>query len=111
MTHRYLVESDVSDVIVGAALPRVVEPEAESTGVSSIQCSVFTKRTILHVDWPVVDLHATDGEITAGKQTQHTPFSYFLHRWKAGGVDGVRVEFSSISYYHHFFPDLNHLPA
>lgn len=67
-THRYVVECDASDVIVRAALPRVVEPESKGTGVSSVQSCVFPKGTVLHIDGPVIDLHAPDREITARKQ-------------------------------------------
>lgn len=72
VTHRYVVKGDVSDVIVRAALPRVVEPEAKSTGVSSLQCCVLPKCAVLHVDWPVVDLHTPDRKITAVKTQIHT---------------------------------------
>lgn len=65
-----MVKGDVTDVIHGAALPRVVEPEAKGTGVSSIQRFVFPECTILHVDGPIVDLHSSDRIITAGKHTQ-----------------------------------------
>lgn len=63
-----MVKGDVGDIIVGAALPRVVEPEAKGAGVPSVQCRVFPKCTVLYIDRPIVDLHASDWKITA--QTQ-----------------------------------------
>lgn len=65
LTYRHMVKGDVSDVVVGAALPRVVQPEAKGTGVPSVQCCVFPKCAVLHVDGPVIDLHAPHREITA----------------------------------------------
>lgn len=81
LTHRYVVEGDVSDVIVGAALPRVVEPEAKGAGVPSLQSCVLPKCAVLHVDGAVVDLHAPDRKITAGNTHTHQPvvlFTLFL---------------------------------
>lgn len=71
-----MVKDDVSDVVVGAALPRVVEPEAERAGVPSIQSHVLPECTVLNVDGPVVDLHASDWKITARKHT-HTKYISF----------------------------------
>ncbi len=76
LTHRYMVEGDVSDVIVGAALPRVIEPEAKGAGVPSIKSCVLPKSAILHVDGPIVDLHASDGKITAGKKKHTHTYTY-----------------------------------
>lgn len=87
-----MVKSDVSDVIVGAALPRVVEPEAECARVTSIQRRVFPKRTVLHVDGPVVDLHAPDREIPADTQAvSHSAGSkvVLMVQSVCGGWDGV----------------------
>ncbi len=67
-----MVKGDVSDVIVGAALPRVVEPEGKCTGVPSVHSRELPKSAIVHVDWPVVDLHTPDRKITAGKPHTHT---------------------------------------
>lgn len=60
-----MVEGNASDVVVGAALPRVVEPEAESAGVSSLKRDVLPKRAVLHVDGPVVYLHSSYRKVTA----------------------------------------------
>lgn len=60
-----MVKGDASDVVVGAALPGVVEPEAEGAGVPSLQRNVLAKGAVLHVDRPVVYLHSSDGEVTA----------------------------------------------
>lgn len=79
LTHRYMVEGDVSDVIVGAALPRVIEPEAKGAGVSSIKSCILPKSAVLHVDGPIVDLHASDGKITAEKKT-HTQTHIHAHQ-------------------------------
>ena len=77
LTHWYVVKEDVSDVVVGAALPRVVQPEAKGAGVATFQRCVFPKCTVLHVDGPIVDLHAPDREITAGTHT-HQKVHYML---------------------------------
>lgn len=64
-TYRYMVKSDASDVVVGAALPGVVEPEAESAGVPSLERDVLPKRTVLHVNGPIINLHSSYGKVTA----------------------------------------------
>lgn len=64
-THGYVVEGDAGDVVVGAALPGVVEPEAESAGVSSLERDILAERAVLHVDGPVIYLHSSYGEVTA----------------------------------------------
>lgn len=66
-TYRNPIKDDLSHVVVGAALPRVVEPETEGAGVPAFQGRVFTERTVLHTDGPVVDLHSSDGKIPADK--------------------------------------------
>lgn len=82
LTHRYVVKGDISDVVVGAALPWVVEPEAKGAGVASIQGCVFPKCTVLHVDGPVIDLHAPDRKITADKHTHtQTHYHWLMCKW------------------------------
>lgn len=102
-----MVKCDASDVIVWAALPRVVEPESKGTGVSSIQSCVFPKCTVLHIDGPVINLHAPDGEITVRKQIHRLRFTL---RSSSVTIYSVKrclfraVIFSS----HHVFVSLRH---
>lgn len=72
-THRYVVEGDVSHVVIGAALPRVVESEAKSAAVSSLQRRVLAECTVLHIDGSIVNLHAADWKISAKTQTFMMP--------------------------------------
>lgn len=65
-TYRDVVESDVGDVVVRAALPRVVQPETESARVPTVQGHEFAKSAVLDVDRPVVDLHPTNRKVPVG---------------------------------------------
>lgn len=67
-----MIEGDASHVVVGAALPRVVEPEAESAGVPSLERNVLPERTVLHVYGPIIYLHSSDGKVAAGSRSVHT---------------------------------------
>lgn len=69
-THRHVIEGDVSHVVVRAALPRVVQTETKSAGVSSVKSDEFAESAVLDVDRPVVDLHSTNREVPAGAITR-----------------------------------------
>lgn len=71
-TYRHVVKGDASHVVVGAALPRVVEPETERAGVPPLKRDVLPKRAVLHVDGPVIDLHSSYGEVAAGGASVRT---------------------------------------
>lgn len=68
-TYRNAIEDDLSHVVVRAALPRVVEPEAEGAGVPALQGRIFTKCAVLDTDGAVVDLHSSDRKIPANKHS------------------------------------------
>lgn len=65
-SHRNIIKCDGRDVVVGTALPRVVETEAKSTCMPSIESNILPESAVLDVDGAIVDLHATNGEIPAG---------------------------------------------
>ena len=54
---------NVSDVVVGAALPGIIEPEGQGTRVPAIQGSEFAEGAVLDVDRSVVELNASNGKI------------------------------------------------
>jgi len=63
ITHRHVFKMDVGDVVVGAALPRVIEPEGQGTRVPSIQGCEFAEGAVLDVDRSIVELNSSNGKI------------------------------------------------
>lgn len=63
LTHRDFFKKDVCDVVVGAALPSVVEAECQGTGVAAVQGSKLPESAILDVDWTIVKLNPSNWEI------------------------------------------------
>lgn len=63
VTHGDILEVDASDVVVGAALPGVVEAEGERARVPPVQRRELAERAVLDVDGPVVELNPPDGKI------------------------------------------------
>lgn len=63
VTHGDILEVDAGDVVVGAALPGVVEAEGERARVPPVQCRELAERAVLDVDGPVVELDPSDGKI------------------------------------------------
>lgn len=63
ITHRDVFKMNVGDVVVGAALPGVVEPEGQGTRVPAIQGSEFAEGAVLDVDWSIVELNPSNGKI------------------------------------------------
>lgn len=63
---------NVSDVVVWAALPGIVEPEGQGTRVPTIQGSKFAEGAVLDIDWAIVELNASNGKIpkTHWKETE-----------------------------------------
>lgn len=53
----------VGDVVVGAALPGVVEAEGQGAGVPPVQRRELAERAVLDVDGPVVELDPSDGKV------------------------------------------------
>lgn len=62
-THRDILEVDGSDIVVGAALPGVVEAEGESARVPPVQSRELAERAVLDIDGPVIELDPSDGKI------------------------------------------------
>lgn len=54
---------DVGDVVVGAALPGVIEPEGQSARVPAVQGSEFAEGAVLDVDRSIVELNPSNGKI------------------------------------------------
>lgn len=54
---------DVGDVVVGAALPGVVEAEGQGARVPPVQRRELAERAVLDVDGPVVELNPPDGKV------------------------------------------------
>lgn len=63
ITHRDVFKMNVSDVVVGAALPGVIEPEGQGTRVPAIQGSEFAEGAVLDVDWSIIELNPSNGKI------------------------------------------------
>lgn len=55
---------NVGDVIVGTALPGVVEAEGQGAGVPAIQGSEFSERAVLDIDGSIVELNPSNGKIS-----------------------------------------------
>lgn len=72
ITHRDVFKMNVSDVVVWAALPGIVEPEGQGTRVPTIQGSKFAEGAVLDIDWAIVELNASNGKIpkTHWKETE-----------------------------------------
>lgn len=68
IAYRHIIEGDVSDVVVRAALPGVVQAETKSACVASVKSYEFAESAVLDVDRPVVDLHSTNREVPAGQR-------------------------------------------
>lgn len=54
---------NVGDVVVGAALPGVIEPKGQGTRVPAIQGSEFAESAVLDVDWSIIELNPSNGKI------------------------------------------------
>lgn len=63
MTHGDVLEVDVGDIVVGAALPGVVEAEGEGAGVAPVQRRELAEGAVLDVDGPVIELDPSDGKV------------------------------------------------
>jgi len=68
IAYRHIIKGDVSDVVVRAALPGVVQAETKSACVASVKSNEFAECAVLDVDRPVVDLHSANREVTAGQR-------------------------------------------
>lgn len=68
LTHRDILEADAGDVVVGAALPGVVEAEGQGAGVPPLQRRELAEGAVLHVDGAVVELDPSDGKVPAGPE-------------------------------------------
>lgn len=64
-TYRHILEGNVSHVVIGTALPGVVQPEAKGTGVAPVKCNKFAESAVLDIDGPIVDLHSPNREVPA----------------------------------------------
>lgn len=54
---------NVGDVVVGAALPGVVEAEGQGTRVPAVQGSKFAEGAVLDVDRSIIELNPSNGKI------------------------------------------------
>lgn len=63
MTHGDILEAEGSDIVVGAALPGVVEAEGERARVPPVQRRELAEGAVLDVDGPVVELNPPDGKV------------------------------------------------
>lgn len=72
ITHRDVFKMNVGDVVVGAALPGVVEAEGQGTRVPAVQGSKFAEGAVLDVDRSVIELNPSNGKIpkTHWEETQ-----------------------------------------
>lgn len=62
-THRDILKGDVGDVVVGAALPGVVQTEGQGAGMPALQGCELAESAVLDVDGAVIELNTSDGKI------------------------------------------------
>ena len=62
-THRDVLKGNIGNVVVGAALPGIVQTEGQGTGVPALQGCELAESTVLDVDGAVIELNASDGKI------------------------------------------------
>lgn len=67
-THRDILKDNVGHVVVGAALPSVVQPEGQGTGVPALQGCKLAKSAVLDVDGAIVELNSSDWKIPMESQ-------------------------------------------
>lgn len=63
ITHRDIFKMDVGHVVVGAALPGVIEPEGQGTRVPTVKGSKFPEGAVLDVDRAIVELDPSNGKV------------------------------------------------
>lgn len=64
LAHRDVLKGNVGDVVMGAALPGVVQAEGQGAGVPALQGRKLAESAVLDVDGPVVELNASDRKIS-----------------------------------------------
>lgn len=67
-THRDVLEGDVGHVVMGAALPSVVQPEGQGAGVPALQGRELAESAVLDADGAVIELNSSDREVPAELQ-------------------------------------------
>lgn len=68
LTHRDVLKGNAGHVVVGAALPGVVQAEGQGAGVPALQGRELAERAVLDVDGPVVELDSSDWKIPGGSR-------------------------------------------
>lgn len=62
-THRDVLKGNVGHVVVGAALPGVVQPEGQGAGVPALQGRELAESAVLDVDGAIIELNSSDWKI------------------------------------------------
>lgn len=63
LTHRDILKGDVGHIVVGAALPGIVQAEGQGTGVPALQGRKLAEGAVLDVDGAVVQLDPPNGKV------------------------------------------------
>lgn len=63
LTHRDILKGNVGHIVMGAALPGVVQPEGQGTGVPALQGHKLAEGAVLDVDGAVIELNSSDRKI------------------------------------------------
>ena len=62
-THRDILKGNIGNVVVGAALPGIVQTEGQGAGVPALQGCELAESTVLDVDGAIIELNDSDGKI------------------------------------------------
>lgn len=91
ITHGDVFKMNVSDVVVGAALPGVVEPEGQGTRVPAVQGSKFAEGAVLDIDWAIVELNPSNGKIPETHWKETEKHGHDIHRHELENVFWART--------------------
>lgn len=67
-THRDVLKGNAGYVVMGAALPGVVQAEGQGAGVPALQGCELAESAVLDVDGAVVELNSSDRSSHRGRQ-------------------------------------------
>lgn len=98
-THRDVLKGNVGHVVVGAALPGVVQPEGQGASVPALQGRELAESAVLDVDGAIIELNSSDWKIPMELRKTGVRLTAMLgHRvvctlWEDGNRDFVGKAF------------------
>lgn len=78
-THRDILKGNVGHVVVGAALPGIVQAESQGTGVSALKGCELAEGAVLDVDGTVIELDSSNRKIPV--ESRKSGVSFFGGEW------------------------------